>query len=100
MSGTSHGQAAQTAPTRRPTASSTPIRLRDAEPGEMIYDGRGIDGVLTREAMTRQLMDGAANVVIGGCASTGKSYLACRIAKQACRVGYEPLADGSARKRP
>ena len=51
----------------------------------MIYDGRGIDGVLVREAGTCQFMETARNVVIEGCAGTGKSFLACCIAKQACK---------------
>lgn len=50
----------------------------------MIYDGRGIDGVLIRETMACQFMSRAANVVIEGCTGTGKSYLACCIAKRAC----------------
>jgi DNA replication protein DnaC len=62
------------------------LRFPDAEPGEMIYDGRGIDGVLIREALTCQFMGRAANVVIEGCTGTGKSYLACCMAKQACRM--------------
>ncbi|MDI9590205.1 MAG: ATP-binding protein [Acidobacteriota bacterium] len=59
-------------------------RFPDAEPGEMIYDGRGTGGVLVREAMACQFMSGAASVVIEGC--TGKSYLACCMAKHACRM--------------
>lgn len=62
------------------------LRFPDAEMGEMIYEGRGIDGVLIREAGTCQFMDSAANVVIEGCTGTGKSYLGCCIAKQACRM--------------
>lgn len=62
------------------------LRFPDAEPGEMIYEGRGIDGILVREAITCQFMSRAANVVIEGCTGTGKSYLACCIAKQACRM--------------
>ena len=61
------------------------LRFPDAEMGEMIYDGRGIDGVLVREAGTCQFMESARNVVIEGCTGTGKSYLACCIAKQACK---------------
>ncbi|WP_418863806.1 ATP-binding protein [Slackia exigua] len=60
------------------------LRFPDAEIGEMIYDGRGIDGVLIRETGTCQFMDSASNVVIEGCTGTGKSYLACCLAKQAC----------------
>jgi len=61
------------------------LRFPDAEMGEMIYDGRGIDGVLIREAGTCQFMDTARNVVIEGCTGTGKSFLACCLAKQACK---------------
>ncbi len=47
---------------------------------------RGIDGVLIREAGTCQFMESASNVVIEGCTGTGKSYLACCLVKQACRM--------------
>ena len=62
------------------------LRFPAAEPGEMIYEGRGIDGVLVREALTCQFMDRAANVIVEGCTGTGKSYLACCMAKQTCRI--------------
>lgn len=62
------------------------LRFPDAEMGEMIYEGRGIDGVLIRETGTCQFMDSGANVVIEGCTGTRKSYLGCCIAKQACRM--------------
>ena len=66
--------------------SRAKLRFPDAEMGGMIYEGRGIDGVLIRETGTCQFMDSAANVVIEDCTGTGKSYLACCIAKQACRM--------------
>lgn len=62
------------------------LRFPDAEMREMIYEGRGIDEVLIREVGTCQFMARAANVVIEGCTGTGKSYLACCIAKQACEM--------------
>lgn len=61
------------------------LRFPKAEMGEMIYEGRDIDGVLIREIGTCQFMDSASNVVIEGCTGTGKSYLGCCLAKQACR---------------
>ena len=61
------------------------LRFPEAEMGEMIYEGRGIDGVLIRETGTCQFMETARNVVIEGCTGTGKSYLACCLAKQACK---------------
>ncbi|MBE5711362.1 MAG: hypothetical protein EGQ84_03080 [Slackia sp.] len=37
-------------------------------------------------ALIPQFMETASNVVIEGCAGTGKSFLACCLAKQACRM--------------
>lgn len=62
------------------------LRFPDAEMGEMVYEGRGIDGVLIREAATCQFMAGTTSVIIEGCTGTGKSYLMCAIAKQACQM--------------
>ena len=62
------------------------LRFPEAEMGEMIYEGRGIDGILVREAGACQFMETASNVVIEGCTGTGKSFLACCLAKQACRM--------------
>lgn len=64
------------------------LRFPGAAMGEMIYEGRGIDGVLIRETGTCQFMNGARNVVIEGCTGTGKSYLACCIARQACNMRH------------
>lgn len=62
------------------------LRFPDAETGEMIYDGRGIDGIKIRETGTCQFVTSAANVVIEGCTGTGKSFLACCLAKRACKL--------------
>lgn len=62
------------------------LRFPDAKLGETIYEGRGIDGVLVREALTCQFMDRAANVIVEGDTGTGMSYLACCMAKQECRM--------------
>lgn len=62
------------------------LRFPDAEMGSMIYEGRGIDGILIRGTGVCQFMDNNANVVIEGRTGTGKSYLACCLAKQACRM--------------
>ncbi len=81
------------------------LRLPAAEPGEMIYEGRGIDGAPVREALTCQFMDRAADAIVEGCTGTGKSHLACCMAKQACRmdrvgnVGVGGRASGL-RRRP
>lgn len=62
------------------------LRFSAAEPGEMVYEGRGIDGALVREALACQFMDRAANVIVEGCAGTGKGCLARCMARQACRM--------------
>lgn len=81
-----HAWEAKRASSARRLTQRARLRFPDAEPGEMACDGRGIDGVPMREAMACQFMSRAANVVTGGCTGTGKSYLACRVAKQACRM--------------
>ena len=52
-------------------------KLRELGMGEMIYDGRKIDGVLICEAGTCQFVASAANGVIEGLTGADKSYLAC-----------------------
>ena len=86
-----HAHEAKRASSVRRLTQRARLRFPDAEPGEMIYDGRGIDGVLIREALTCQFMDRAANVIVEGCTGTGKSFLACCIAKQACRMRRSAL---------
>lgn len=62
------------------------LRFPDAGMGEMVHDGRGVDGALIREAGTCRFMSQAANVGIEGCTGTGKSHLGRCLAKQACRM--------------
>lgn len=81
-----HAHEAKRASGARRLTQRARLRFPDAEPGEMTCEGRGIDGVLIREALTCQFMDRADNVVIEGCTGTGKSHLACCMAKQACRM--------------
>lgn len=50
------------------------LRFPDAEMGEMIYDGRKIDGVLIRETGTCRFMASAANAVIEGCLERQKAF--------------------------
>ena len=66
-----HAWEAKRASSARRLTQRARLRFPDAEPGEMACDGRGIDGVLIREAMACQFMSRAANVVIEGCTGTG-----------------------------
>ena len=66
-----HAWEAKRASSARRLTQRARLRFPDAEPGEMACDGRGIDGVLIREAMACQFMSRAANVVTGGCTGTG-----------------------------
>ncbi len=70
----------------RRLAAGARLRFPDAEMGSMIHGGRGLDAVLTRETGACRFVSSAANVAIEGCAGTGKSHLACRLAEQACRM--------------
>ena len=81
-----HACEAKRSSSARRLAQRARLRLPAAEPGETIYEGRGIDGVSVREALTCQSMDRAANAIVEGCAGTGKSYLACCMARQTCRM--------------
>lgn len=72
-----HARGARRSSSVRRLTQRARLRLPAAEPGEMIYGGgRGIDGVLVREALTCQFMGRAANAIVEGCTGTGKSYLA------------------------
>jgi len=62
------------------------LRFPNAETNEMIYEGRDIDGIAIREVLTCQFMRDAGSVIIEGCTGSGKSYLMCALAKQACRM--------------
>lgn len=70
----------------RRLAQRARLRFPAAGPGETIYEGRGIDGVLVRDALACRFMDRAANAIVEGRTGTGKSYLACCMAEQACRM--------------
>lgn len=62
------------------------LRFPDAEMGEMIYDGRGIDGVHHPRGGHLPVHGIGVQRRHRGVHRTGKSYLACCLAKQACRM--------------
>ncbi|MCH3947238.1 MAG: ATP-binding protein [Olsenella sp.] len=81
-----HAHEAKRASSVRRLTQRARLRFPDAGPGEMTCEGRGTDGVLAREAPASQFMGRAANAIAEGCTGTGKSCLACCMAKQACRM--------------
>ena len=52
---------------------------------------RELDRTLVRQLGTGAWIASHANVIITGATGTGKSYVACALAQQACRVGYRAL---------
>lgn len=52
---------------------------------------REIDRALIRQLGTCAWIASHANVILTGATGTGKSYLACALAQQACRTGYRAL---------
>ena len=52
---------------------------------------REIDRALVRQLGTCTWIGSHANVIITGATGTGKSYIACALAQQACRSGYRAV---------
>jgi DNA replication protein DnaC len=52
---------------------------------------RELDRVLVRQLGTCAWIGAHANVIITGATGTGKSYVACALAQQACRSGFRAL---------
>ena len=52
---------------------------------------REIDRALVRQLGTCAWIGSHANVIITGATGTGKSYIACALAQQACRSGYRAV---------
>jgi len=68
------------------------LRLHDACIEEIDYAAnRKIDKAVIRGLMSCDWVRESQNVVITGKTGTGKSYLACALAQQACRKGYRAL---------
>jgi DNA replication protein DnaC len=52
---------------------------------------RTIDRALMRQLATGRWIDAHQNVVITGATGVGKTYIACALAQQACRLGHRVL---------
>ncbi len=52
---------------------------------------RGLDKAVVRQLATCRWVAGHQTVIVTGATGTGKSYVACALAHQACRKGYRAL---------
>lgn len=65
------------------------LRLANACIEDIDYAAkRELDRALVRQLGTCAWVGSHANVIITGATGTGKSYVACALAQQACRMGY------------
>ncbi|MDR2088534.1 MAG: ATP-binding protein [Clostridiales Family XIII bacterium] len=63
------------------------FRYRDADMSAVHYGGRGLDRGLIQELATCQYMETHANVIFQGFTGSGKTFLACALGKQTCKLG-------------
>ncbi|MBI4321481.1 MAG: ATP-binding protein [Chloroflexi bacterium] len=52
---------------------------------------RNLDGALIRQLKTGKWVESRHNVIITGKTGSGKTFLACALAQQACRLGFKAL---------
>ena len=68
------------------------LRLSRACPEDIDYAaGRGLDKTMMRRLATCRWVADHHNVVLTGATGTGKTYISCALAQQACRMGYRVL---------
>lgn len=70
---------------------SAKLRFPHADISNVIYDGRPISRDLVNQLGTSQFVASATDVILEGFTGTGKSHLACALAKQACKNGIKTL---------
>lgn len=61
------------------------LRFPQADISNIIYEGRPLSRELVNELGTSQFVANATDIILEGFTGTGKSHLACAIAKQACK---------------
>ena len=61
------------------------LRFPTADIADIDYEGRPLNRDLILQLGTSQFVNKATDVILEGFTGTGKSYLACAIAKQACK---------------
>lgn len=62
------------------------LRIPNADMTGVQYDGRQLNKSLLLELSTCQFVERSTNVVLQGFTGSGKTYLACALAKQACKL--------------
>ena len=61
------------------------FRLPNADVTNIIYNGRGLDQSAIQELSMCQFISRCAHIILQGFTGSGKTFLACAIAKQACK---------------
>lgn len=67
------------------------LRERQADIGRVVYEGRPLDRDKVLELGTCGFMEYHRDVILEGFTGTGKTWLACALARQACRHGYNAM---------
>ena len=67
------------------------LRLPEADISNIDYEGRELSRDLVLRLGTSQFVEAPTDVVLQGFAGSGKSHLACALAKQACKHGIRTL---------
>jgi DNA replication protein DnaC len=68
------------------------LKFSDAVPEDIDYrSARGLDRGLVSQLLTGTWIRERNNAVIVGATGLGKTWLACALANQACRLGYSAL---------
>jgi DNA replication protein DnaC len=62
------------------------FRLPKADVNDIYYIERGIDRQIIQELATCQFIETCSNIIFQGFTGSGKTYLACAIGRQACKV--------------
>lgn len=64
------------------------LRFPDADVNSMIYDKREVDRTLIQELTTCRFVKNTHDLIIEGCTGTGKTWLACALGRQACKMQH------------
>lgn len=70
---------------------SARLRFPGADISNIVYEGRPLSRDMINRLGTSQFVSNATDVILEGFTGTGKSHLACALAKQACKNGIKTL---------